>query len=132
MAQTQLSNHKSTTGVSQIPNDTSTRNPTSINRGRGKAHKSGQGRSHSTTIGNRSTTLRTTREATPKMIATPTPPSQDNATMAILNSIQRVIEGLVDRMDRQEKMGQYIVVSAQTQAQPQVPLQAYNFGNKNV
>lgn len=35
-------------------------------------------------------------------------------------------------MDRQERIGQHTVVSAQTQAPSQTPLQTYAFGNKEV
>lgn len=132
MARTRLSNERDTTGAPQAPNVTSIRQPTSSARGRGGAPTAGRGRGRSTTTGNRSTTIGISREVTPEMSASPPPSSQDNATMAALTSMQRVIEGLVDRMDRQERIGQHNGVTTQTQAQPQAPAQTYTFGNKEV
>ncbi|KAG5609744.1 hypothetical protein H5410_021025 [Solanum commersonii] len=110
MCQTRLSNVRATTGVPEAPNVTSARQPTSSR--------------------NRSTTIRTSREVTPEKSTSPPPTSQDNATTGVLASMQKAIESLVNRMDRQERDGQHNVAATQTHALLQTPAQTYTFGNK--
>ncbi|XP_059294551.1 uncharacterized protein LOC132047538 [Lycium ferocissimum] len=122
MANTRSSSGGARTVVPQAPNATSGRQPASTAGGRGGAHRRGRGRGRGTTTRTRSTTTRTTREPTPEMSASPPPPSHEGVTAEALISMQRVIEGLADRMDRQERIQQQNTTPAQTQT----------FGNNEV
>ncbi|PHT32471.1 RNA polymerase II C-terminal domain phosphatase-like 2 [Capsicum baccatum] len=82
------------------------------------------------TAGNRTATPRSSREPTPEGNTSPPPPSVEGSTAEVFASMQRAIEGLADRLDRQEMGDQRN--AAQPQPQFQAPVQTYNCGNKEV
>ncbi|WMV24899.1 hypothetical protein MTR67_018284 [Solanum verrucosum] len=106
--------------------------PTFSTRARDRARRTGRGKFCNATTGNRNTTIRTSREVTPERSASPPPTSQENATTGVLASMQKAIESLVNRMDRQERDGQHNVAATQTHAPFQTPARTYTFGNKEV
>ncbi|KAG5587434.1 hypothetical protein H5410_047868, partial [Solanum commersonii] len=91
--------------VPEAPNVTSARQPTSSSWGRDKTRRTGRGEVLNATTGNRSTTIRTSREVTPEKSTSPSPTSQENATTGVLASMQKALESLVNKMDRQERDG---------------------------
>ena len=107
MARARTTNSRATLAAPQTANATSGRQPTSTTRERGGAHRKGRGRDHSATTWNHTTTLRISREPTPEMSASLPPPSHEGNTAEALASMQRVIEGLADRIDRQERVGKH-------------------------
>ncbi|KAH0695934.1 hypothetical protein KY289_013416 [Solanum tuberosum] len=95
-----------------------------------RARRTGRGKGRNAIKGNRSTTIGTSREVTLERSASPPPSSLENATSGVLASMQKAIESLVNRMDRQERDGRRNVATTQIHAPLKAPTHTYTFGNK--